>query len=70
MTTEIKDVLETFDRDTFDYLESNKNVIFNAIARNEDLPQPMQDYVDNLHQQRAIIVKAIEDLEKISLIPE
>jgi len=70
MTTEIKDVLETFDRDTFDYLESNKNVIFNAIARNEDLPQPLHDYIENLHQQRAIIMKAIEDLEKISLMPE
>jgi hypothetical protein len=66
MIEELKQTLDRFDKDTVQYLESNKYEIFKSISVNKGIPQEIGLTLAVIFSQREIIIEAIDKLEKTS----
>ena len=60
----LKKSLRQFDEDTVEYLETNKNSIFESVAVNTGMPEEIGLTLGRRFVKRQILVDAIEKLEK------
>jgi len=59
MNEELKNILETFDKETLLYLEKHKDSIFSAMAAGEAIPMAIQVQLSEYVKQRNILIDAI-----------